>query len=141
MKELVSAYNLFESRIDNINSFIQNMMSNNDVWSSFNNFELSKPQETLLQFIQSNSGKTIHYNAVIISLYGSFEKYIDTLSSSYLDLVFSGTDLYDNLPKKIKDKYSSKLGEYLTSPQRFFWNRNSSSRINNRLLQNIKFRF
>lgn len=119
MKELVSAYNLFKNRIDDISSFIQNMMSNNDTWSSFEDFELSESQQNLLNYMQSSSGKTIQYNAVIISLYGCFENYIDTVFSRYLDFVFSGVNAYDALPKKIKEKYTSKLGEYLTSPNRF----------------------
>lgn len=120
MKELVSAYNLFSNRIDDISSFIQNMMSSNDTWGSFENFELSEEQQNLLNYVQSSSGKTIHYNAVIISLYGCFENYIDTVFSRYLDFVFSGVSEYDNLPKKIKEKYTSKLSEYLIAPNRFY---------------------
>ena len=120
MKELVSAYNLFSNRIDDISAFIQNMMSSNDTWGSFENFELSEEQQNLLNYVQSSSGKTIQYNAVIISLYGCFENYIDTVFSRYLDFVFSGVSEYDNLPKKIKEKYTSKLSEYLTAPNRFY---------------------
>ena len=94
MKELVSAYNLFSNRIDDISSFIQNMMSSNDTWGSFKNFELSEEQQNLLNYVQSNSGKTIQYNAVIISLYGCFENYIDTVFSRYLDFFFSGVSKF-----------------------------------------------
>lgn len=120
MKELLSAYNLFSNRVDDISSFIQNMMSSNDTWGSFENFELSEEQQNLLNYVQSSGGKTIQYNAVIISLYGCFENYIDTVFSRYLDFVFSGVSEYDNLPKKIKDKYTSKLSEYLIAPNRFY---------------------
>ena len=49
MKELVSAYNLFSNRIDDISSFIQNMMSSNDTWGSFENFELSEEQKKAVE--------------------------------------------------------------------------------------------
>lgn len=119
MNELLSIYNTFQRRIDGIELFVQNMMSNNETWESFEEFKLSKKQREALESIQSPLSKTIQYNAIIISLYGCFEKYIDSIFSRYLDIVFLGIEDYDKLPSKLKDKYKTKLGEYLTAPHRF----------------------
>lgn len=119
MKELVSTYNTFSERLEDISSFISNIMTNNDTWASLSSLSLNDKQRQVVDYIQSSNGKTIQYNAVIISLYGCFENYIDSVFSNYLDIIFSCITDYDNLPKGIKDKYAIKLGEYLTSPQRF----------------------
>ena len=120
MQELVSAYNLFVDRIDEIVGFIDNMHSGNEVWESFEQFTLSEEQHSLLEYMKSSVKKTIQYNAIIISLYGCFENYIDSVFSRFLDIVFAGTSTYDSLSKGIREKYKTKLTEYLSSPARFY---------------------
>lgn len=120
MRELISTYQLFESRIDDVESFICNMMLNNEIWSSFEKLELNKSQKNLLDYIKSSQGKTIQYNAVIISLYGCFENYIDSIFSRYIDIVFANTHNYEFLPSKIVDKYQKKIADYLVSPHHFY---------------------
>lgn len=120
MRELTSTYQLFESRVNDVELFICNMMLNNEIWSSFEELELNKNQKHLLNYIKSSQGKTIQYNAVIISLYGCFENYIDSIFSRYIDIVFANTHDYDSLPPKIADKYRKKIADYLVAPHHFY---------------------
>ena len=120
MKRLISAYDLFEKRVDDIDSFIQKMMSNSEILRSFEKLDLSSEQQEYFKYLQSVRGNTIQYNAIIISLYGRFENYIDTVFSHYLDFLFQEVKEYEKLPSKIQEKYSAKLGEYLLNPNRFY---------------------
>lgn len=120
MKNLIQAYKLFENRINEVGSFINNMMSKSDVLSELLKADLSENQREYLNYLQSSTGKTIQYNAVIISLYGSFENYIDSIISNYLDIVFSNTETYEALPDKIQGKYKNKIGEFLSTPRHFY---------------------
>ena len=61
----------------------------------------------------------VTYNAVIISLYGCYEAYIDKISNSLLDFFVSKVVKYNDLPEKIKNKHIRKGGEFLSNPQRF----------------------
>ncbi len=119
MRDFISVYKLFNRRLDDIGLFLQKIASKNDVWNSFRLFPLSKEQKELLDYIHSDRVYTIHYNAVIISLYGCFENYIDSVFSHYLDFVFSKVSSYEELPSSITIKYKAKLGEYLSAQNRF----------------------
>ena len=59
------------------------------------------------------------YNAIIISLYGCFENYIDKLLGVYLELLAENKVSYMDLPKTFQKKYQAKFGEFLSNPQRF----------------------
>ena len=120
MKNLIQAYKLFENRINEVDSYIDNMMSQSDVLSGLLNLEVSEKQKEYLQYLQSSTGKTIQYNAVIISLYGSFENFIDSIISNYLDIVFLNTRAYEELPVKIQGKYKNKIGDFVLNPQHFY---------------------
>lgn len=61
----------------------------------------------------------IIYNAVIISIYGCFENYIDDLFDEYLDEIYKLSEKYEELPQKIKDKHIVKTGEFITNPNRY----------------------
>lgn len=59
------------------------------------------------------------YNAVIISLYGCFENYIDKIADSLLDFWVEKADRYVNLANEIKQKNIKKSGEFLVNSNRF----------------------
>ncbi len=61
----------------------------------------------------------VTYNAIIISLYGCFESYIDKISNSLLDFWVNKVQKYDDLPEKVKTKHLKKSGDFLSNPQRF----------------------
>lgn len=62
---------------------------------------------------------TIQYNAVIISIYGCFENFIDNIFKTYIECVYKITNLYQDLSPRTQDKYIKKVAEYLSNPTRF----------------------
>lgn len=61
----------------------------------------------------------IQYNAVIISIYGCFEQYIDNIFNEYCLALYDIIENYDNLPERMKEKHIKKLGDFLSNPQRY----------------------
>lgn len=61
----------------------------------------------------------IQYNAVIISIYGSLEQFINELFEGYCNLLYDAIDNYDNIPVKMREKHIKRLGEFLSNPQRY----------------------
>lgn len=79
----------------------------------------------------------LFYNGVIITLYGSFEFFVDGIASSYLDLVLCSEEKEvdsENHQKPIKehliDLYIKNMGEFLSAPQRHSNVDNSYESIN-----------
>ena len=75
--------------------------------------------EEYLNFIRSLGNSPLSYNAIIISLYGCFENYIDKLLWAYLEILTETKSTYEELPEKLREKYRNKFGEFLSNPQRF----------------------
>lgn len=61
----------------------------------------------------------VQYNAVIISLYGCFEAFIDKTFTRYIELLFRSADNYEMLPEKMKDKHLKRTGDFLLNSQRY----------------------
>lgn len=54
----------------------------------------------------------IQYNAVIISIYGSLEQFINELFEGYCNLLYDAIDNYDNIPVKMREKHIKRLGNF-----------------------------
>ncbi len=61
----------------------------------------------------------IQYNAVIISVYGCFEQFIDNVFDWYCNNLCNVASDYAELPQEIKDKHIKKLGDFLVNTQRY----------------------
>ena len=120
MKRLLLEYQVFLSHIDEIYGFLTKVDKNVTIEKISNAIvDLDAEKEELLSFIQQLGGSTLVYNAIIISLYGCLENYIDKLLGVYLEILTENKNTYEDLPEKLRDKYRNKLGEFLSSPQRF----------------------
>lgn len=61
----------------------------------------------------------VAYNAIIISVYGCFEAFVDKSCSSYIDMMKQCVSNYEQLPEKLRNKHIRKTGEFLSNSQRF----------------------
>jgi len=102
-----------------IQGYVNNTFAKNEVLSSLDGRTETEQEKRFIEYLKNLSKSQIQYNAIIISLYGCFENYVDDLLSNYLSVVFENRKKYDDLPKSLKDKYRLKVGEYLSNPQRF----------------------
>lgn len=119
MKRLCSSYKSFCSQIEEIRKYIANTLSKNDSLSLLESNATTDKERSFISYLKSLNTSQIQCNAVIISLYGCFENYIDNLLADYISVVFEKTEDYESLPEKMKDKYRLKIGEYLSNPQRY----------------------
>ena len=61
----------------------------------------------------------VMYNAVIISIYGCYEAYVDKLASMLLDFWVENASNYEQITETIRNKHIQKSGEFLSNPQRY----------------------
>lgn len=69
--------------------------------------------------IKCLSNSVVLYNAVIISIYGSFELYIDELLKAYIEYLKERKLSFKTFPKKLQQKQKEKAAEFLGNPGRF----------------------
>lgn len=126
MINLQLQYQKLEEQLEYIQTYIQSIELQKNMISEIEN--QITDQATLNSFpktidysriIKKVIASPIQYNAVIISIYGYFEQYIDNIFSTYCNELYSIVDTYDNLPDKLKEKHIKKLGDFLTNPQRY----------------------
>lgn len=117
---------LFQKNLEQIESYINCIETQKDVINELscsliessldNKFEKTNEyKEQLIKIVNS----PVQYNAVIISLYGSFEELIDNIFKKYIEVIFLSVENYNMLPDKMKHKHIMKTGEFLTNSQRF----------------------
>ena len=61
----------------------------------------------------------IQYNAIIISIYGCFEHYIDEVFNSYMNNICEIINNYEEFPERLREKQIKKLGDFLVNPKRY----------------------
>lgn len=67
--------------------------------------------------IENNS--TINYNAIIISLYGCFENFIDNILVDFLEIIATLGIEYDKLKKAILTNHERLVGNFLSNSNRY----------------------
>lgn len=119
MDNLILCHRSFVNRINEISKFIEmNSIMGKNV-SSFNTKDFTIEQKAFFEYLTSLNNSIISYNAIIISLYGCFENYIDDILNRYIENIFHHYTSYEDLPAGLKDKYRKNLGQFLSDPQRF----------------------
>lgn len=112
LEKIETYINCIETQKDVINELSCSLIESN-LESKFD--KTNEYKEQLIKIVNS----PVQYNAVIISLYGSFEAFIDNIFKKYIEVIFLSVENYSMLPDKIKDKHIIKTGEFLNNSQRF----------------------
>lgn len=124
MRNLRFYYDEYKKQLAEIKTFIQSVELQKDVISELeisekagiNNLNLSLQYSKIIKQVVESP---IQYNAVIISVYGCFEQYIDNIFEAYCQALYDTIEDYDNFPQKMKEKHIKKLGDFLSNPQRY----------------------
>lgn len=120
MNRLRLTKNEFLKNIDDVVAYIKCIEEQTVLFEQINSNNIALPDIYVLeQRFRKISTTPVTYNAVIISLYGCYESYIDKISGTLLDFLVSKIKHYDALPESIKNKHIKKSGEFLSNPQRF----------------------
>lgn len=117
MKRLLLEYQVLLSRIKEIESFIAKVGHVEKLQGAI--LENGKERPEQLKTLKTLGSSMLVYNAIIISIYGCFENYVDSILGVYLELLAESRKTYAELPKNLKKKYQLKLGEFLSNPGRF----------------------
>lgn len=111
--------------IENLNNVEEFIMLNNELSRIINSICSGKSddKEVILDEFKKKHLRIINtpvtYNAVIISIYGCFEAYIDRISSLLLDFWMENANDYSQISKSIRNKHIQKCGDFLSNPQRY----------------------
>lgn len=109
MNKIEGKYNAFKSNIENVVQFISFMNMQETEISNPNSLELAKG------VIHSS----VPYNALIISLYGNIELFVDEIAQAYIEEMYKLVGKYQDLPQKMREKHELISGEFLCNPNRF----------------------
>lgn len=124
MANLQFYFDEYKKQITEIKNYITSVEMQKDVISELECLrqDEKKEIEKLVQYskvIKDVVSSSIQYNAIIISIYGCFEQYIDNIFNEYCNGLYTIIDNYDEMPEKMKVKHIRKLGDFLLNPQRY----------------------
>ena len=108
MNRIEDKYIAFEKNINNVVQFI-NFIEMQE--------EISNPHA--LKLVREVTHSSVPYNAMIISLYGNVELFIDEIAEAYIDRIYRLVGKYSELHPKIREKHEMTSGEYIYNPGRF----------------------
>lgn len=109
MNRLKDKYFAFERNINNVVQFMN--------FIKMQEKEITNPKA--LELVKDVTHSSVPYNAMIISLYGSVELFIDEIAESYIEKLYKIVEKYPELPPKMREKHETTSGEYLSNPNRF----------------------
>ncbi|PRR84564.1 HEPN domain-containing protein [Clostridium vincentii] len=125
MRQYIAQLEKIESKLEQICLFIDSIEIQKKVILEIrkNNEDLSNMEMTntikIKSYMEALVNSEIQYNAIIISIYGCFENFLDEMSKLYMESIFEYTEYYSELSINSRNKYIQKVGEFLTNPQRF----------------------
>lgn len=124
MDKLRFYYDEFEKKLNDIELYLQSVELQKKMIRQLDRTteDMKASLDITLQYgdILKQVVKTpIQYNAIIISIYGSFEQYIDNIFEMYCKMLYENIEQYSKLPDKMLNKHIKKLGDYLLNPQRY----------------------
>ena len=116
MYDFEEIINQYIKRLEEIKKHIEFISLQKDLYN-----EIKKKSN--MQLYSSKLGEiinsTVQYNSIIICLYGCFEEFIDSIAVEYISSINELCTSYKDLPKSLRNKHMSKVGDFLSNPQRY----------------------
>lgn len=109
MNRIEDKYISFERNIKNVVRFMDFLEMQEE--------EIRNPQA--IELVREVIHSSVPYNAMIISLYGNVELFIDEVAEAYIDKIYRVVNRYPELPKRMREKHEMTSGEFLCNPGRF----------------------
>ncbi|MBQ7172937.1 MAG: hypothetical protein IJR88_02320 [Clostridia bacterium] len=122
MKRLLIEYKIFQDHLLEIKSFLKTMSMSaisSRLLSNIKSKVFDGEESFYLSTLKETKNSQIVNNAIIISLYGCFENYISSILGVFLEIVLENHKKHSELPQSLQKKYREKIGDYLSSPQRY----------------------
>lgn len=80
---------------------------------------VSQDQQDFINGLERLSNSVVLYNAAIISIYGSYELFVDEIIKSYIGYLKHRYESFELFPDPLKEKHKRKSAEFLSNPDRF----------------------
>ncbi len=135
MINIESQYNTSLSKLNDIENYIRQQILVKKISNTLMHCEKI---EELNKITKDLNNAHIHYNAIIISLYGIFENYLDETAKAYIESLRGYSKDLCFIGKSFENNYYNKFGEYLSSPQRYTVPMQSRNDVINRISKNIE---
>lgn len=122
MKRLLVEYKTFQEHLLEIKTFLKTMSQSavsSRLLHEITDGILDEEKTFYLSTLQETNNSQIVNNAIIISLYGCFENYVSNIFGVFLEIVLNNYKKHSELPESLQKKYREKIGDYLSSPQRY----------------------
>ncbi|MBQ7740647.1 MAG: hypothetical protein IJT65_05380 [Eubacterium sp.] len=118
MNDIIEAYIDFNTSLNTTDEYVKNtFLRNNGIQSIIDNY--NGENKELLAYYKSMIDAQIQYNAIIINLYGAYERYVRSIAKYYLLELLKHCTSIEGVPEKICKSYRKNLGEFLSNPNRF----------------------
>lgn len=112
----------FNNNLDDIVSYIECIDKQKDILSEFINKKNNTGTNDLKDIYQEFNRvfrTPVAYNAIIISIYGCFESFVDKICSAYIEMMREYITDYEQLPEILRNKHLRISGEFLSNANRF----------------------
>lgn len=119
MNEFYNCLDKFNKQIEEILLYLELLELQKNFIAEFENNMHNENISIYLQKLSKIQNSTVQYNALIISIYGCFEEFVNNIAEIYIKNICSFTDEMKFLPINITQKYLNRLSEYLSNPNRF----------------------
>lgn len=116
IKAISSVFDKYSSKTDEIGLYIITAEEQKDFVETVD----IKPETTdYIDRLRKLSNSVVLYNAAIISIYGSYELFLDEILKAYIGYLKKRYPEYAEFPDRLKRKHMQKGAEFLTNPQRY----------------------
>lgn len=119
MNEFYNCLDKFNKQIEEILLYLELLELQKNFIAEFENNMHNENSSIYVQKLSKIQNSTVQYNALIISIYGCFEEFVNNIAEIYIKNICSFTDEMKFLPINITQKYLNRLSEYLSNPNRF----------------------
>lgn len=119
LQEIATIYKVYEQykkKTEEISLFIRTAEDQKDFVETV---EATQETQSFIAGLRKLSNSVVLYNAAIISIYGSYELFLDEVLKSYLDYLKKRNRSYLEFPERLRKKHISKSAEFLSNSQRF----------------------
>ncbi len=139
IKQIIWIYDQYKTKVEQVEKFVTMSIEQKNFVEEAEREILGKNSviDNYVENVKAMSNSVVLYNAVIISVYGSFELYIDELLKTYIEYLKTRNLSFKNFPPSLQEKQKNKAAEFIGNPGHFSNYGLSIERVISDLLETI----
>lgn len=112
-------YETYTKKKNQIETFLRFADSQKNFLEVLSNMSIPVEATEYYNDFEKINNSVVLYNAAIISIYGSYESFVDELITQYIHFLKNNKSSFSELNEKIRKKHLDKSAEFLTNENRF----------------------